>query len=46
MNGNGILKHQNGDYYEGEFVNDKKEGRGAISYPDGSKYDGGWYHNK
>lgn len=28
--------------YEGEWVNDKREGLGIINYSDGRKYNGNW----
>ncbi len=27
-----ILKYNNGDFYEGDWINDKKEGNGIIKY--------------
>ena len=32
----------NGDKYEGEFKNNKKEGKGIIYYKNGDKYEGEW----
>mmetsp|Transcript_19471 Transcript_19471/g.33104 ORF Transcript_19471/g.33104 Transcript_19471/m.33104 type:complete len:84 (-) Transcript_19471:6-257(-) len=31
-----------GSKYDGEWKDDKKNGRGVYTYPDGSKYDGEW----
>ena len=42
----GILYTVNGDYYEGEFVNGKKEGNGIIIYKNGTKYEGKLKQNK
>lgn len=40
-NGKGKLEDLvNGSVYEGEFVNDKKEGYGEEQYKDGSVYKG------
>ena len=32
--------------YSGDFVNDKREGRGIYTWPDGSKYEGHFKANK
>ena len=36
----GILVSTNGDYYDGEFVNGKKEGEGKLIYANGNQYEG------
>ena len=36
----GILVSSNGDYYDGEFVNGKKEGEGKLIYANGNQYEG------
>ena len=44
----GILISSNGDYYDGEFVNGKKEGEGKLIYLNGNEYEGsfaGGYQN-
>jgi hypothetical protein len=33
-------------YYEGAYVDDKKEGFGIFSWPDGKKYEGEWRNGK
>ena len=43
---NGILYYNNGDYYEGEFQNGKKEGFGIIIYKNGTRYEGIFKNNK
>ena len=43
---NGILYYNNGDYYEGEFQNGKKEGFGIIIYKNGTQYEGIFKNNK
>jgi len=35
MSGYGVLSWRDGKKYEGEFLNDKKEGSGKFSWPDG-----------
>ena len=40
MSGKGILKNSNGTEYNGEFLNDKKHGKGIFSWEDGRKYAG------
>ena len=37
------MYYNNGDVYEGEFENDKKNGSGIYKYNDGTVYDGQWY---
>ena len=32
--------------YEGEYYDDKKQGHGVFTWPDGRKYTGGWYDGK
>jgi len=32
--------------YEGDYVDDKKEGQGIFYWPDGRKYEGGWKNGK
>jgi hypothetical protein len=34
-NGKGKLKYKDGNIYEGNFVNGKREGQGKLTYPDG-----------
>ncbi|MDR3078906.1 MAG: hypothetical protein LBU15_02605 [Rickettsiales bacterium] len=34
--------YTDGDVYEGEYRNGKKDGKGVHTFPDGRKYDGGW----
>ena len=36
----GIMVTNNADYYEGDFVNGKREGEGMIIYSNGIKYEG------
>lgn len=45
-NGYGIYKYDNGDMYEGEFVEGLREGYGEYLYNDGSIYRGAWKEDK
>ena len=48
----GLLLSSNGDYYEGEFLNGKKEGKGKKIYANGNEYkncniyEGNWKNGK
>ena len=42
----GIQYSQNGDYYEGEFNNNKKEGNGKLILKNGTIYEGSFKNNK
>ena len=46
MNGKGILNNPDGKKYQGDFVNDKKEGIGVFIWKDGRKYAGEWKEGK
>lgn len=46
MHGRGIFTWSDGRKYEGEYVNDKKEGCGEFSWPDGRAYKGSWKNGK
>lgn len=35
-----MLKWADGKYYEGKFVNDKREGNGKFKWADGRIYEG------
>jgi hypothetical protein len=35
MHGHGLLVWKDGKKYEGEFVNDKREGKGTFTWADG-----------
>ncbi len=41
-NGSGTYVYSNGYRFEGDFVNGLREGRGLLTEPDGSSYDGMW----
>ena len=42
----GILLSQNMDYFEGEFIMGKKEGKGKLLYNNGTEYTGNFRNNK
>ena len=42
----GILLTINGEYYEGEFMNGKKDGRGKLIYKNGTEYIGDFKNNR
>lgn len=46
MNGRGIYKWPDGRIYEGDYVDDKKEGQGILISASGKKYDGAWKSGK
>ena len=46
MDGTGKYTWKDGRYYEGEYLNDKKQGFGVFSWPDGRKYEGLWHDGK
>lgn len=46
MHGMGLFTWSDGRKYEGEYVDDKKEGKGTFTWPDGRKYIGGWKNGK
>ena len=46
MHGQGHYKWPDGRKYEGQYVDDKKEGYGVYTYPDGRCYKGMWKNGK
>ena len=42
MHGNGVFKWSDGKIYDGQFVDDKRDGFGTMTYPDGKIYRGEW----
>ncbi|CRH01310.1 conserved Plasmodium protein, unknown function [Plasmodium relictum] len=46
LHGRGVLKYVNGDVYEGEFSNGKKEGKGKWTDKEGNSYDGYWKEDR
>ena len=37
-----LIRDQDDNLYEGEWLNNKKDGRGVQIYPNGTRYDGWW----
>lgn len=46
LEGIGTLIFENGDYYEGQFKNGKRSGKGIEYYAKGGKLIGSWLNNK
>ena len=42
----GKLKHADGDVYDGEWKNDKANGKGTYIHVNGAKYEGDWENDK
>ena len=42
----GVTLSLSGDFYEGNFVNGKKEGNGTMIYKNGTRYEGAFKENK
>ena len=40
------MYYYNGDVYEGNWQNDKREGQGSYTWKNGSKYTGSWKYDK
>ena len=40
------MYYHDGDRYEGDFKNDKQEGKGIYYYPNGDRMMGDYYNNK
>jgi len=38
--GHGTYEYADGSKYIGEWVDDKKEGKGIVEYPDGDRFEG------
>jgi len=46
MHGQGLYKWPDGRWYDGNYVDDKKDGYGVYTYPDGRSYKGQWKNGK
>jgi hypothetical protein len=46
MHGRGNLSWKDGKKYEGDFLNDKREGHGTFKWADGRQYIGEWKAGK
>lgn len=44
-NGYGKMIYNDGESYEGQWLDDTKHGNGLFIWKDGSSYEGIWYHN-
>lgn len=44
--GNGYVRHKNGDYYIGEFCQDLRQGKGEMVWASGATYKGEWEQDK
>ena len=40
MNGQGVFEWPDGKVYNGDFLNDRKQGFGTLCWPDNRKYEG------
>jgi len=46
LEGKGRFDYQDGSYYEGEFKEDRKQGKGIFVEADGATvYNGGWFND-
>lgn len=46
MHGQGVFSFNDGRRYEGQYINDNKQGMGTFEWPDGRKYIGEWKDGK
>ena len=46
MEGEGTAAYTNGDVYEGNFANGKRQGEGTMTYADGLVAQGTWDNNQ
>ena len=46
MHGRGIFIWSDGRKYEGDYVNDRKEGFGVFTFRDGRIYEGEWINGR
>ena len=46
MHGKGVFTWDDQRKYDGQYVNDKKEGYGEFYWPDGRVYKGNWKNGK
>jgi hypothetical protein len=40
--GKGTMKYKNGDFYEGDWKDDRRDGKGMMKYANGNVYHGKW----
>lgn len=46
MNGKGKMEWPDNKVYEGDYLDDKKQGFGVFIWPDGRYYEGEWKNGK
>ena len=46
FHGKGTYKYTNGNVYEGDWVDGRKNGQGTQTWSNGEKYEGGWSNNR
>lgn len=46
FHGKGTYKYTNGNVYEGDWVDGRKNGQGTQIWSNGEKYEGGWSNNR
>ncbi len=46
FHGQGTYKYTNGNVYQGEWVDGRKNGQGTQTWGNGEKYEGGWSNNR
>ncbi|CAD8118557.1 unnamed protein product [Paramecium primaurelia] len=46
LNGKHVIKYNNGNYYDGYFVNGNQHGEGQMIYTDEAEYYGSWINDK
>jgi hypothetical protein len=46
MHGKGTYVWPDGRKYQGDYINDKKDGHGYYEFGDGRRYDGQWLNGK
>jgi hypothetical protein len=44
--GYGVYEYANGDIYEGDFKDNKKDGKGTFTFANGRKYEGHWKNDE
>ena len=42
----GVLQYPTGEKYDGELIDNMKNGRGIMYFPNGDIYDGEWVNDK
>jgi hypothetical protein len=42
----GVMNYASGEKYDGQWKDDKKQGRGVYTYLNGDRYEGGWLEDE